>query len=96
MHMGLLLYAENCILRLKNVANIEILLLKTSSAYDSATNRETTFDHFKGMFGHLAVLKTVADEFPLADYAIFKQLNLHLFHSYGVWNFSPHISVMLN
>ncbi|KAG0176059.1 hypothetical protein DFQ29_006611, partial [Apophysomyces sp. BC1021] len=76
-------YNADGILRLKSIANVEILLLETSSAYDSASNGKTSFDHFKGMFGLLSMLKTVADEFPLADYDIFKQLKLHFIHAHG-------------
>lgn len=44
------------------------------SACNNAISCKDSFDQFKRIFGLLGMLKTVADEYPLADYSIFKQL----------------------
>ncbi|KAG0745649.1 hypothetical protein G6F57_008164 [Rhizopus arrhizus] len=40
----------------------EILILETSSAYNSASDEKVSFDHYEAMFGLLAMMKTIAEE----------------------------------
>ncbi|KAI9252977.1 hypothetical protein BDA99DRAFT_574810 [Phascolomyces articulosus] len=51
-----------------DVYEAEILLLETSNAYGTATKRKSGFDHHKAMFRSLTMLKSFADEYPMASY----------------------------
>ncbi|KAG0165188.1 hypothetical protein DFQ30_008850 [Apophysomyces sp. BC1015] len=61
----------------------EILLLETSSAYSTATAEKISFDHHKGMFGLLSMMKTTADQYKYASFEIFRKLKLHFVHVHG-------------
>lgn len=63
----------------------EILLVETSSAYNAATSEKCSFDHYKGMFGLLAMMKTLADMYKYASFEEFKNLKLHFIHVHGKW-----------
>jgi hypothetical protein len=43
----------------------ELLLLETSSEFGNTDNTKIYFDHHKGMFGSLALLKIIADKYML-------------------------------
>ncbi|KAG0165185.1 hypothetical protein DFQ30_008858 [Apophysomyces sp. BC1015] len=61
----------------------EIMLLGTSWVYGMATGTKTSFDQLKGMYGTLAMMKTFADEYLLANFETFKMLEVHFLHVHG-------------
>lgn len=61
---------------------------KEMSACNNATNCKASFHQLQGMRGLLEMLKTNADEYPLADHSIFKLLKLHFLHAQGECSFS--------
>lgn len=71
--------------QIDDIAN-DLLILETSQAYDSGTRVKASFDHTKGMFGLLSMLKTIADNHAYASTAIIKKLKIHLLHVHGKWN----------
>ncbi|KAG1165406.1 hypothetical protein G6F46_011620 [Rhizopus delemar] len=40
----------------------EVLVLETSSADNSTSNKKVSFDHYEAMFSLLAMMKTLAEE----------------------------------
>ncbi|KAG2235991.1 hypothetical protein BDF21DRAFT_490048 [Thamnidium elegans] len=66
-------YKADGIIKLFKMKEIEVLLLETSGSFDHKDRIKINFEHHKGMFGSLAILKTIADEFNYAS------LNKHQF-----------------
>ncbi|KAG1055544.1 hypothetical protein G6F43_002499 [Rhizopus delemar] len=67
------IYLADGIIKLNGVKNIEILLLETSGCFGSIDRSKIAFDHHKGLFGALAMLKSIADEFPMASMEAFQK-----------------------
>lgn len=76
-------YNADVVLRLPDFKDAEILLLETSNGYNTVSRMKASFDHSKGMFGLLAMLKGIADAYNFADYDIFKTLKVHFLHAHG-------------
>lgn len=51
------------LIRMYGYKNLEILLLKTSSYFGCSDHSKSKFDYHKGLFGSLAMIKTIADEY---------------------------------
>ncbi|KAI9481339.1 MAG: hypothetical protein EXX96DRAFT_481160, partial [Benjaminiella poitrasii] len=73
-------YYADGILRINN---LEVLIMEVSSAHDKATNVKFSFDHYKGMFGALSVLKNIATRYKYATFGTFKDLKIHFLHAFG-------------
>lgn len=67
------IYLVDGILKLYGMNDIELFLLETSGPFANTEKPKIAFDHHKGLFGALAMLKTVADMFPLAIIDAFKK-----------------------
>lgn len=80
---GSSLYNADGIIKFYNIKQLEILLLETSSSFGSTDKTKSSFDHHKGLFGILSMLKTVADEFYLASVGTFSKLKLFFVHASG-------------
>ncbi|KAI7858097.1 hypothetical protein BDC45DRAFT_434229 [Circinella umbellata] len=66
----------------KTGGNMELVLLETSNSYDDTTNKKVNFDFHKGMFGTVAMLKTIADKYNYASFDSFKKLKLYFIHAH--------------
>lgn len=62
---------------------IEILLTEVLSGYGSNEADKISFDHYKAMFGMLAMLRTVAQLFDKVSFNTFTQLKIHFLHAHG-------------
>ncbi|KAL0142727.1 hypothetical protein V8B55DRAFT_1328378 [Mucor lusitanicus] len=60
-------------IKLYRIKQLEILLLEISGSLGNTDKVKINFDHHKGVFGSLAMLKTIADEFSLASVDLFQQ-----------------------
>ncbi|KAG1449688.1 hypothetical protein G6F55_010053 [Rhizopus delemar] len=58
-------YKADGLIKMYGVKNLEILLLETSYHFGSTDKCKAGFDHHKGLFGSLSMLKTIADCFSL-------------------------------
>ena len=67
----------------KTGGNMELLLLETSNSYDDTTEKKVNFDFHKGMFGIVAMLKTIADRYNYAPFDSFKKLKLYFMHAHS-------------
>lgn len=61
------LYKADEIITLHGMKEVETLLLETSSHFGSTDKSKSCFDHHKGLFGALSMLKVIADENYLAS-----------------------------
>ncbi|KAL9537076.1 hypothetical protein MBANPS3_012106 [Mucor bainieri] len=76
-------YKADGLIKLYQIKQLEILLLETSGSLGSTEKVKINFDHHKGVFGSLAMLKTIADEFSLASADLFQQLKVYFVHAAG-------------
>ncbi|KAG1489126.1 hypothetical protein G6F48_011629 [Rhizopus delemar] len=77
------IYLADGIIKLNGVKNIEILLLETSGCFGSIDRSKIAFDHHKGLFGALTMLKNIADEFPMASMEVFQKCKVFFVHGAG-------------
>lgn len=61
----------------------EVLVLETSSADNSTSNKKVSFDHYEAMFSLLAMMKTLAEEWEYAFLDHLEKLKLHFIHAHG-------------
>lgn len=76
-------YYADGVVRLANKSNTEICLLKTSKAMTKAKRAKFGFDHHKGMFALLPMLKRVANQYAMAEYTHLSSLDLYFLHAHG-------------
>ncbi|KAI7872483.1 hypothetical protein BDF14DRAFT_1739952 [Spinellus fusiger] len=77
------IYKTDGIIKLHKLKQIKVLLLETSSHFGSDDGVKSSFDHHRGLFGVLAMLKTIADEFCLGSEKVFSKLELFFVHASG-------------
>lgn len=76
-------YLADGILKLYGLKSVEILLLEASGCYGSSNRAKISYDHHKGFFGGIALLKLIADEFPLASSETFSKVKIFFVHGAG-------------
>ncbi|KAI7899312.1 uncharacterized protein BX663DRAFT_441561 [Cokeromyces recurvatus] len=76
-------YLADGVIKLYGLKNIEILLLETSGCFGSTDKSKIAFDHHKGLFEVLAMLKSIADEFPMASVETFQKCKVFFTHGAG-------------
>ncbi|CAO3600465.1 unnamed protein product [Absidia cylindrospora] len=69
-------YKADGVFRLLDKKNLEILLLETSSGFGSKDKVIISFDHHKGTFGAVAMLKSIADQYPYASVNLFRKIKV--------------------
>lgn len=67
-------YKTEGIITLYGMQNLEVLLLETSSHFGSSNSSKKAFDHHKGLYGALAMLKAFAGAFQYATVSQFGKL----------------------
>ncbi|KAI8148045.1 hypothetical protein BJV82DRAFT_315316 [Fennellomyces sp. T-0311] len=60
----------------------EMLLLETFHRYSCADKTKSSFDHHKGTFGMLSVVKFLADQYPMACFENVAKSKLYFLHVY--------------
>lgn len=76
-------YKADGLIKFYGLNQLEALLLETSGSLNNTDKVKINFDHHKAIFGSLAMLKTVADEFPHASIKTFKDLKVYFVHAAG-------------
>lgn len=76
-------YHADGVIRLRELFDLEILLLETSGCFQNKDERKISFDNIKGMFALLAMMKTVADRFSYAPVGLFQRLKLYFIQASG-------------
>lgn len=88
-------YLADEIIKLYGPENIEVLLLETSGCFGSNDKPKISFDHHKGLFGALAMLKSIADEFPMATVGTFQRCKVFFLCMVQV-RYKVHLSIALS
>ncbi|KAG0928310.1 hypothetical protein G6F57_013565 [Rhizopus arrhizus] len=91
MNDGRYKYNTDGTLIVNNFSAIEILLTEVSSGYGSNEAGKISFDHYKAMFGMLAMIQTVAQLYDKVSFNTFTKLKIHFLHAHG--NFIRHWSM---
>ncbi|KAI7855701.1 hypothetical protein BDC45DRAFT_438937, partial [Circinella umbellata] len=76
-------YNADGILRANSFSNLEVMLTEVSCGYGKAENSKVSFDHYKDMFGLLAMLRTFAETYKEASFDTFRKLKVHFLHGHG-------------
>ncbi|KAI9496385.1 hypothetical protein BDB00DRAFT_758338, partial [Zychaea mexicana] len=79
-------YNADGVLRADEFLNMEILLTEVSNGYGSNNSGKSSFDHYKAMFGMLAMLRTLAQKYSKASFNTFQKLKVHFLHGHGKQN----------
>jgi hypothetical protein len=74
-------YKADGLIKMYGYKNLEVALLETSSHLGSTEQGKSRFDHHKGLFGTLAMLKTIADEYQYSSLETFKQTKVLFIHA---------------
>lgn len=77
------IYYADGIITLYGMEELEVLLLETSSFFGSKKNDKKCFDHHKGLFGSLSMIKTVADEYYLGSIENFSKIKIIFIQAAG-------------
>lgn len=78
-------YNADGTLRANDLSATEILLTEVSSGYGSNDAGKISFDHYKAMFGMLAMIRTVALLYDKVSFNTFTKLKIHFLHAHGKW-----------
>ncbi|KAG1445994.1 hypothetical protein G6F46_010677 [Rhizopus delemar] len=74
-------YKSDGLIKLYGTKKLKILLFETSGSLNNTDNVKINFDHHKGTFGSLALLKCIADEFFFASVEKFKKVKVFFVHA---------------
>jgi hypothetical protein len=69
-------YRPDGLIKLYGLKEIELLFLETSGCFGNDDKVKLNFDHHKGMFGALAIIKCIADELEYASIDQFKKVEV--------------------
>ncbi|EIE90024.1 hypothetical protein RO3G_14735 [Rhizopus delemar RA 99-880] len=72
-------YKADGLIKMDGIKKLEIVLLETSYRFGSKGRCKAGFDHHKGFFGSLSMMKTIADCFSLGTMESFKKVKVFLF-----------------
>ncbi|KAI8390378.1 hypothetical protein BD560DRAFT_452135 [Blakeslea trispora] len=75
------LTADGIIIKMFASKEVEVALLETSSHFRSQDRAKHSFNHHKGTYGVLAMLKGIADEYHLASADTFSKLKVLFVHA---------------
>ncbi|KAI9340614.1 hypothetical protein BD770DRAFT_422260 [Pilaira anomala] len=64
-------------------SSLEILLTEVSSGYGSSDSSKVSFDHYKGLFGMLSMMRTIAQTYNKGTIDTFRKLKIHFLHGHG-------------
>ncbi|ORZ04103.1 hypothetical protein BCR42DRAFT_338859, partial [Absidia repens] len=76
-------YKADGVIRVDSMFGLEVVLLETSSGFGHGDQTKASFDFHKAMFGLLAMLKSVADQFEGASLGSFRQFKVYFVHAAG-------------
>lgn len=82
-------YLADGIIKLHGLKEIEILLIDTLWHLRCTGKSKHSFDHHKGIFGSLSMLKNIADVFSFAKLDTFSTIKIFFLHAAGKMQFFP-------
>lgn len=76
-------YKADRLVKLFGLTKLEVLLLETSGHFDNKDKVKLSFDHHKGVFDMLAMLKSIADEYHFASTEKFDKVKVFFLNVAG-------------
>lgn len=76
-------YKADGIIRLKDAHNLDLVLFETSGALSRGSKRKKTFDFYKGMFGVISMIKSLADAYNFGSLKALSAVNIYFIHTRG-------------
>lgn len=76
-------YKADGLIKLYGIKKLEILLMETSSFFGSKDRCKHSSDHHKGVYGVVAMLKTIGDSFEFGTISTFKRIKVFFLHAAG-------------
>ncbi|KAI9033716.1 hypothetical protein CLU79DRAFT_691975 [Phycomyces nitens] len=76
-------YNADGVIKANDFSAAEILLTEVSSAFNSNDKGKSSFDHYKAMFGMLAIIRTLAQLYSKASFDVFSRLKIHFLHAHN-------------
>lgn len=71
------------VIRLQDLHDIEVCVAEVSGVYKNTDMTKINFDHHKGMFGVLSMLKTISNELKYASLDVFQKVKVFFVHAAG-------------
>lgn len=78
------LYKADGIIKVYGINRLEVLLLETSFRFRCTNSSKISFDHHKGFFGALSMLKTIADTYYYDSIEKFGEVKVFFIHAAGI------------
>lgn len=78
---GRFCYNADGVIRLQDFHDIEVCVAEVSDVFKNTDITKINFDHHKGMFAVLLMLKTVADELKYASLDVFQTVKIFFVHA---------------
>ncbi|KAI9264315.1 hypothetical protein BDA99DRAFT_463281 [Phascolomyces articulosus] len=75
------IYRGDAIVRMRGALELEVLLLETSNALGACTESKKAFDFYKALYGGVAMLKSIANQFKYGDIKLFKRIKVYFLHA---------------
>jgi hypothetical protein len=79
-------YKANGIISLHTLNKLEILLLESSNHFGSTDSSKSSFDHHKGLYGALSMLKAIADNYSYGSLETFGKVKVFFVHAADMKN----------
>lgn len=76
-------YKADGLICANDFSSLEILLTEVSSGFGCTDISKVSFDHYKGMFGMLSMIRTIAQKYNRGTIQTFKKLKIHFIHGHG-------------
>ncbi|CAO3699779.1 unnamed protein product [Rhizopus stolonifer] len=74
-------YKSDGLIKLFGLNSLELLLLETSGCFRNNDTEKVNFDHHKGTYGVLAMLKCIVDDYPYASLKAFTKVKTFFLHA---------------
>lgn len=78
-------YKSDGLLKLFGLKEIEVLLVEVSGCFGNTDTSKLRFDHHKGMFGVVAMLKSIADHYSYASIESFENVKVFFLNAAGMY-----------
>ncbi|KAG1141016.1 hypothetical protein G6F37_005338 [Rhizopus arrhizus] len=85
-------YKSDGLVKLFGLKEIELVLVEVSGCFNNKDKVKLNFDHHKGMFGALAMIKSIADQYEYASVDQFEKVKVFFLNAAGrhlhLWSLS--------
>jgi hypothetical protein len=78
------LYKADGVISTYDFNKLEVLLLETSGHFGNTDNSKISFDHHKGLFGALSILKGISGAYKHGSMDTFEKVKVFFVHAAGI------------